>query len=183
MSFGEKIAKATPEHIPHIEIMGGGGLSNAFIALGIPAERTASSSDGRWEVWNIPKHCHEAMCKMNDDEWHDDWGWWRSAEGSNMDAADKDYKINGKPLKAWDGAVRTDFYKDYCTTCDDRLENRCDGTDESICYCFKERNYQNLFRYLCDEIGASTETNVTALCVDLAKQNNMTLAELVSQYM
>ena len=43
---------------------------------------------------------------------------------------------------------------------------------------YKTTRYTNLSEYLCDCIGASTGKNVCACCVDLAKYNDMTMAEL-----
>lgn len=168
---------------PMIEIMGCEGLSNAFSDLGIPATKTASSQDGRWEVWELPHAHFKALCDIKDEDWKESWGWWRHAVGSNMDAVEEDYIIHGRPIKAWDGVIRSGWHKEYCVDCDDNLENQCDASDESICYCYHDRKYPDMLEYLAHEIGASTETNVTALCIDLAKQNGMTLAELVSNYM
>ena len=44
------------------------------------------------------------------------------------------------------------------------------------------KEFQNLTEYLCDCVGASTEKNVCACAVDLAKYNGMTMAELFAKY-
>ena len=38
--------------------------------------------------------------------------------------------------------------------------------------------YENLLSYFSDQLGASTEKNVCALSIDLARQNGLTLSEL-----
>ena len=42
--------------------------------------------------------------------------------------------------------------------------------------------YKDLLEYFCEELGASTEKNVCALAVDLAKYNGLTLSELFKIY-
>lgn len=168
---------------PMVEIMGGEGLDKAFADLQIPATRTAVSTNGLWEVWELPRSHFNALCKIKDEEWHDDWGWWRHALGSNLGWVDSDYIIRGKPLQAWDGVHRQNWYAEYCLPCEDRSLGFCVADDENICNCFGKREYPDLLQYLCTEIGASTEKNVTAICIDLARQNGMTLAKLVSEYM
>lgn len=168
---------------PMVEILGGEGLSNAFADLGVPATKTAVSADGYWEVWELPESRFKELCKISDDDWKENWGWWRHAKGSNLGPVERSYIIRGKSLEAWDGRVRQDWYAEYCLPCEDREEFGCGAMDEDICDCYKERTYPDLLNYINNEIGASTEKNVTAICIDLAKQNGMTLAALVSEYM
>ena len=42
--------------------------------------------------------------------------------------------------------------------------------------------YDTLTEYMCNEIGASTEKNVCALAVDLARANGLTMARLFEIY-
>jgi hypothetical protein len=42
--------------------------------------------------------------------------------------------------------------------------------------------YETLTEYMCDEIGASMESNVCALAVDLARANGLTMAKLFEIY-
>lgn len=51
------------------------------------------------------------------------------------------------------------------------------GLTSAVC------TYHDILIYLCDEIGASTERNVCACTIDLARQNNLTLAELFKKYL
>ena len=46
----------------------------------------------------------------------------------------------------------------------------------------KTREYENLLSYMCNEIGASTESNIIALAVDLARANGKTVAQLFQTY-
>lgn len=46
----------------------------------------------------------------------------------------------------------------------------------------KENNYRNLLTYFCDELGVSRMRNICACAIELAKHNNMTLAELFIKY-
>ncbi len=95
------------------------------------------------------------MCDMSEDEFVELAGeeaWWRSCTGSNLGFPDTKFKVNGKTLLGWN------------------WQNK------------KRKKYENLSDYLCECIGASTEKNVCACSVDLAKYNHMTLAELFEKY-
>lgn len=93
---------------------------------------------------------------------------WNSAESSNMDKPTIEFTINGKKIKAWDGAS-LGFDEDYYAECEDNHD-------------YNTRDYCDLLDYMCDELGASQPRNVVALAVDLAKYNNMTMAELFTTY-
>ena len=90
------------------------------------------------------------------------------------DTVDCAYVINGEKLMAWDGLQR----KEWCRDCSD-----CAGTEKDKDECFHDHQYPDILIYLCDEIGASTERNVCACTIDLARQNNLTLAELFKKYL
>jgi len=92
---------------------------------------------------------------MSDDEFVKLAGedaWWRSAEGGNLGIPDTKFKVNGEMLLGWNWQDK------------------------------KRRKYENLSDYLCECVGASTEKNVCACAVDLAKYNHMMMAELFEKY-
>ena len=78
--------------------------------------------------------------------------WWRSANGCILGVPDTKFKVNGEILLGW---------------------NRQDK---------KGRKYENLSDYLCECVSVSTEKNVCACAVDLAKYNHMTMGELFEKY-
>ena len=127
-----------------------------------------------YQVWLLSKEDFDNICAIDNDDWKDDWGWWRHAYGSNLGAVDCAYVINGEKLMAWDGLQR----KEWCRDCSD-----CAGTEKDKDECFHDHQYPDILIYLCDEIGASTERNVCACTIDLARQNNLTLAELFKKYL
>lgn len=127
-----------------------------------------------YQVWLLSKEDFDNICAIDNDDWKDDWGWWRHAYGSNLGAVDCAYVINGEKLMAWDGLQR----KEWCRNCSD-----CAGTEKDKDECFHDHQYPDILIYLCDEIGASTERNVCACTIDLARQNNLTLAEFFKKYL
>jgi len=140
----------------------GGELDQTFIDLNINAKKTYQAKDNTTDfeqVWELLDEDYEKICNIEEDDWKDNWGWWRGAIGSNMGSVYRRYNINGYYIYAWDGVYREN-HKDY----------------------YQDRKYQNLLQYFCDEIGASTEKNVCALAVDLAEQNNITMGELFNKY-
>jgi hypothetical protein len=150
----------------------GGELDQAFIDLEINAKKTYEGSthlDDKTQVWELSNEDYDKICNLKEKDWQDNWGWWRGAEGSNMGSINRRYNINHHYIIAWDGYSREEFEE----------ENKQLPSDERW---FRERKYDNLLNYFCDEIGASTERNVCALAVDLAKQNNMTMGELFNKF-
>lgn len=163
-----------------VEILAGNGIELAFKALNIPATRTYQRQvfdkyDEQYEVWQMDETTFNRLCEVTDKEWDSDWGWWRQCGGSNMGPVYDVYTINGQPIKAWDGISR----EQWCDSCTEE----CDKTDEDKLDCYGERKYSNLFRYSCDEIGASTEKNFCAITTDLAQQNGIALGELFQKCM
>lgn len=163
-----------------VEILGGNGLHSAFKALGIHANQTYCGNDKPYyEVWEL--HKNDLKTLENISWWKDEWGWWRYAKGSNMGTPFSFFVVNGKELIAWDGLHRDDLRHNW--------NNEPDEERAAYHYSFDEyekdrcpRVYENLTTYMCEEIGASTEKNVCALAVDLARANGMTMAQLFTMY-
>ena len=164
-----------------VEILGGDGLYKAFKELGIKATRTYRGSDkSYYEVWEVSNEDFKKLEYTLD--WKDEWGWWRYAKGSNMGTPFDFFTVNGKELIAWENDYkRRDLRDDW--------ENEPDEEKEAYHYSFKEYEEiqyphvsKNLTTYMCDELGASTEKNVCALAVDLARANGMTMAQLFKTY-
>jgi hypothetical protein len=121
--------------------------------------------------------------KMMDNifDWKDEWGWWRHAKGSNLGTPFDFFTINGRELIAWGGSRRDDLRNWWNANSDEGKA--------AYHYSFREyeeatmpHKYDTLTEYMCDEIGASTEKNVCALAVDLARANGMTMAQLFKTY-
>jgi hypothetical protein len=121
------------------------------------------------QVWELEDEDFEKLSNISDDDWLGDYGWYRYAEGSNMEIVDRRYNINNHYIKAWDGVGREDWEE----------ENKKVSPDDRW---FEPRKYSNLLEYFCEELGASTEKNVTALAIDLAKQNGIKMSELFKKY-
>jgi hypothetical protein len=150
----------------------GGELDQAIIDLNINAKKTYQAKNNTTDfeqVWELSDEDYEKICNIKEEDWKDNWGWWRSAIGSNMGSVNHRYNINHHYIKAWDGIQRINFEE----------ENKELFSNDKW---FSERKYNNLLNYFCDEIGASTEKNVCALAIDLAEQNNMTMGELFNKY-
>lgn len=108
------------------------------------------------EVWQVSDDLFKKMCDMSEEKFVEIAGedaWWRSAEGSVMDAPDTEFIINGEEMIGWN------------------YRNK-----------YENFQYENLSDYLCYGVGASQPRNVCALAVDLAKYNNMTMSELFNKY-
>lgn len=145
----------------------GGELDKAFEELGMNAKKAYETKG--YQVWKISDEDFEKICSMKKEDWKDNWGWWRSVEGSNMGSVNARYNINHRYIQAWDGYSRVELIEESKTL---QISDRY----------WNERKYNDLLEYFCDEIGASQPKNVCALAFDLAAQNNMTMAELFTKY-
>ena len=97
------------------EIFGGGGLENAFEALGIDAKMTyKGSKEPYYEVWELSKKDLRALEEV--EEWDENWGFFRFSKGSNMGSAAEFLNINGQFMIGWetpDGKDTYDSLMDY----------------------------------------------------------------------
>lgn len=118
-------------------------------------EADITYAGNRYEVWEVSDGLFKKMCNMSEEEFVElagDGSWWRSAEGSNLGIPDVEFSVNGEKLIGWN------WKNTFC------------------------RNYQSLTEYLCECVGASTEKNVCACAVDLAKYNNITMGALFRKH-
>lgn len=153
----------------------GANLDKAFVELGIEAKKTYQAKklhhdfQEEYQVWELSDEDFTRLDNVSNDEWNDDWGWWRWSNGSNLGSVGQRYNINGHYIVAWDGCRRED----------NEEENKTLPPDGRWTM---PRKYSHLTEYFCEEIGASTEKNVTALAIDLARQNGIKLCELFEKY-
>ena len=167
-----------------VEIIGGDGVEFTFQEFKIKAKKVYATEDKdhpihpHYEVYEIDKSDLKLLDTIS---WADDFGWYRYAKGSNMGTPYSFFKINGRDLIAWDGAER-DKVREWWN--EEPMEEK-----EAYHYSFKEyendvkpREYDCLTEYMEYELGATTETNVCALAVDLAKANGITMGKLFELY-
>lgn len=173
-----------------VEILAGGNFAQAVYQLKLMSAMCTyhyhppkDNYREEYQVWLLSDEDFQNLCAVDEAEWQEDWGWWRHALGSNMGGVDHEYIINGEKIRAWDGYPRTMFYENNCAECSDRKDKLCDASEQDQIECSSERKYSDLLEYFCEEIGASTEKNVCALAIDLAKQNDMKLSELFKKYL
>ena len=162
------------------EIFGGNGLHRAFKALNINAKRTYKSAhEPYYEVWELDHKSLKALEEL--EEWNDNWGWWRHAKGSNMGTACSFFTVNGKELIAWDGLRREELYNDWTNESDEE-KAACHYSFKEYEETFMPHTYDTLLEYMRNELGASMETNICALAVDLARANGMSMSRLFEAY-
>lgn len=71
------------------EILGGEGVEKAFLDLGIQAKCMYRSQNEHslcaYEVWQLSDADFNKLSDIPDDDWKDNWGFWRYAPGANID--------------------------------------------------------------------------------------------------
>lgn len=165
------------EVVQVVEILGGDELQNSFTALGIQAKNTYK--DSRYEVWELSDGDFEKICNVPDEEWREDWGWWRCAEGCNLDSfPTHSFKVNNEEMIGWYDEYALDEF------IESEKEIREDEhiSDDELTKEFLSTEYSDLTDYLSQMFGASTEKNVCAISIGLAKLNGITLGQLFEKY-
>ena len=167
-----------------VEILGN-KMHKVFKEYGIEYTRTYSKKcdpkkdyDPHYEVYEISQG---DMKRLEEVFEMPHGSWWRYARGCNLGTPFDFFTINGKELIAWGGPRRDDLR--------DWWDKESDEEKAAYNYSFNayEKDtmpykYETLTEYMCDEIGASTETNVCALAVGLARANGLTMAQLFELY-
>ena len=141
-----------------VEILGNNLKQFFDIVDNPPNEAEITYAGEAYEVWEVSEQLYENICNMTEDEFVEMAGedaWWRSSTGSILGVPDTKFNVNGKDLVAW---------------------------DSPICESKKSNKYENLSEYLCECIGVSQPKNVCACAMDLAKYNDMSMAELFENY-
>jgi hypothetical protein len=148
-----------------IEILIWGNPKKEFKRLNINPKLTWKGYDWK-ETEEIRVYCitrdeFDILCddKYSENDWLDSC--WRYAEGSNMGSLNTQKIINGKALECF-SSLRQPLYED----------------DEEI----DDMEYDHLLDYLCYCLGVSTESNICAVAVDLARYNHMSMVELFERY-
>lgn len=140
-----------------VEILVQGNIEEDLKRLGIQATITYGNEYTDYKVYELTKEDFEKLSNDADERDTEDGFWqhggWRWAEGSNMGDPNDTKTVGGERLVCWD-------------------RNRE----------WKEDEYRDLLTYLCNEMGCSAFRNVCALAKELAKWNNMTMAELFDKY-
>ena len=138
-----------------IEILGNNLKQFFDIVDNPPNDAEITYAGERYEVWEVSDELHNKMCGMSEEEFIEIAGedaWWRSSEGSVLGVPDTEFEVKGEDMLGW---------------------NRWDR---------EQKKYSDLSEYLCECVGASTGKNVCACAMDLAKYNDMTMAELFEKY-
>ena len=167
----------------------GGKLEKAVKELNINAKKTFQSKIKKNDfnqVWELTDEDYKTICDVKDDDWKDSWSWWRSSEGSNIDDSPTCHmKVNGQDILAYYDEERVKMYiedfleDDYIS----EFENEDKAREQLVKDYFNEECiYGNFTNYCCEQWGASTEKNVCAIAMSIAKLNGMTMGELFNKY-
>lgn len=137
-----------------IEILGS-KLDKAFEVFGINARKTYQ--DPEYQVWEMDEKEYEKLNNVSDDDWKNDFGWWRKGNCIYEGTANADYVVNGLEMM---GYSRDDESKEL----------------------HKGGIYDNYTEWLSEVMDLGTIKNIAIFAISLAKDNNMTLAEFMYEY-
>lgn len=144
------------------EILVQGNIEEDLKRLGIHATRTYGNEETTYQVYELTKEDFEKLYTkcMNEDDNDEHWqnGGWRWNTGSNQGEPNATITVNDQRLLCW------------AETIDDEEEP------------YMNDWHTKLLEYLDIEMGCTAFRNVCAVAKDLAKHNNMTLAQLFEKY-
>lgn len=144
-------------------------IDNALKVLGIFGINTYNGE--RYQVWELSDEEFEKLCNIPDKDWLEDYGMWRSANGSVLMGDPLDtFIVNNRNMLGFVGSFREEDAKENETLPEeDQMPPR-------------EMSYFDLFDYMCEELGASQPKNIVAVAMDLANINNIRLSGLFGKY-
>ena len=74
-----------------VEILAGGEFANAVKSLGLTSavctyhyQPQPTHWREEYQVWLLSKEDFDNICAIDNDDWKDDWGWWRHAVKSGV---------------------------------------------------------------------------------------------------
>lgn len=118
-----------------IEIIGGDEIEQAFKDLGVCYNTTYfyenKDKELSFGVYEISEDDFlNKLDSISEENWKDEWGWWRWSEGSNMGSVDKRFVINGHNINAWNEGISICRYDNLI----DYLYNHVNiSTETNIC--------------------------------------------------
>lgn len=159
------------------EILTSKGFEIVPKVLGIDAKMTYSftpSKTSYWidgfEIWEVPDFFIDDANDFSEEQWCSLFPdqWFRSSSGTVLEDYSLEIRtfiINGIPLNCW---VNPEKLQDFIF----------DDSDEE-----RECSYSNILQYCSEEWSVGQPRNICAICVGLAKMNNLTLGDLFTRYM
>jgi len=127
----------------------------------------------------LSKFKKEQVSQYPEEAWIDTG--WRYSKGCILGSTDYPLVVNGQKMNGFEPHNLED-YEEMLKEEQERIKDET-GKDVDIGDIDLPVNeYSHLLQYLCDEVRVSTETNVTACCVSLARGNNLTLGQLFEKY-
>lgn len=116
------------------------------------------------------------VVRENHPAWKDSWGWWRYSKGCTLQNTSPTMMgiINNRVFKIWYNENKMYDEVECCCTgeSDEAYDNYYDE------WCLDHSKYIDLFDYCINMWGCSTEHNIVAIAIGLAKLNHMSLASL-----
>ena len=166
-----------------VEIIGE-NMKPVFDAMGIVPE-VAFHKNNFWEfedfyVWRLTDDEYGMLEHQSDEDFQSvasEDTCWRYSSGSILGVPDEEFVIAGKPVLAWRNEKKIDDLAQDWELLDD--EGRSEYEDvEDYCTYWARKEYEDVFEYCYEEFGLSTVRNVLAIVTDIAKYNDMTIAEV-----
>lgn len=140
-----------------VEIIGSSNIRFAFVALNINAKFTYKTNHLPFhvEVWEVSVDDFKTLCDIPDEQWKDEWGWWRQGHCIYHGNIYNDYTVNGKTMYGYEPAEEEDY---------------------------EPKSYNDFYKYLLDVHHVSTFYNFCYFAISLADDNGMKVSEFLKEY-
>lgn len=165
----------------------GENLQSLFRRMGIYPPKKFAGNVARWmnlEVWHLTDSQYNLVKDITDEEFSNmviEKCWFRIPDGSIMGTPETKFIINGKELLAWiHPSVLHNLEIEYEELpWEEKIDYK--NLEEYISF-WHPLEYDGLLEYYIGELRTLEVEDVCALSVDLAKHNNITVAELFYKY-
>ena len=148
-----------------MEIMGQ-NLDLAFKELGINATKVHQTVnrdyEGEYQVWEVFGEDEEKLMNIKNEDWKDEYGWWRTGECMYGGSATVEFTVNGHKMLG---------YKPERVYFDDE--------DEELYF---QTEYNCYTDWLSGAFDLGNAKNTVIFATSLAKDNEMSLAEFMKTY-
>lgn len=150
----------------------GQNLDVAFQELPIEAKKLYESKENeygnKYQVWKLTESEHEKFGLVEEDDWKESYGWWRSG-GCNQSPVFLDFTVNGKQMIGFKNE-HSWYHSEDCLS---ELEEDEEPTLPS---------YSSFSDWFSEYMGLSKPENLAFFAHSLAEYNGLTIAEFFKKF-
>lgn len=135
-------------------------LDLAMVVLDIDAEKTYQSKEKGFQVWKLDERNFKKLESVEESDWKDDFGWWRTGGCVYEGTADFEYVVNQQPM---DGYKSQEIFEE----------------DGDVWF---EEIFADFESFMHGAMNLTTIKNFSIFAMSLAKDNNLSVTDFMKKY-